>query len=191
MRAAGVPYVAVSFLRLEVFSVLEIVRTDALLTHSDPRAYGGKFRLRDFSVLGLNKPTVFVQHGMVQAGLHYAGPKPVWNFHANLILTWTPVPNPHATFFGSDISNRFRVTGLLKTNRLSPATTQHNLDQELGQWYQRLLICHNLDSKANFIQKRHKKLHFQNGANLQTHGRILFSLFVRIAASIMPKIHGC
>ena len=166
VRAAGVPYVAVSFLRLEVFSVLEILRTDALITHSDPRAYGGKFRLRDFSVLRLNKPTVFVQHGMVQAGLHYAGPKPVWNFHANLILTWTPVPNPHATFFGSDISNRFRVTGLLKTNRLSPATTQHNLDQELGQWYQRLLICHNFGFESQLYSKEAQKIAFSEWGKL-------------------------
>ncbi|MBT5295104.1 MAG: hypothetical protein HOL32_05910 [Octadecabacter sp.] len=140
---AKVPYRAASILRLELLSGLDIMRTDAVLTHSDPRAYGGKFRPRDFVTLRLNKPTVFVQHGMVQAGLHYGGPKPVWDFHAGLMLTWTPIEDPHASYCGGTVADRLRVTGLIKTNRLALSPDLAALDRELGAWRQRLLICHN------------------------------------------------
>ncbi|MEJ6747072.1 MAG: hypothetical protein QNK98_10065 [Yoonia sp.] len=143
LRNAGLQYKAVSLLRLEVFSAIDILLADAVLTHSDPRAYGGKFRPRDSVTLGLKKPTVFVQHGMVQAGLHYGGSKPVWDFHADLMLTWTPLPDPHAAFFGTDVADRIRVTGLIKTNRLDRSAVFADLDSELSHWRQRLLICHN------------------------------------------------
>ena len=67
LRNAGLQYKAVSLLRLEVLSAIDVFRADAILTHSDPQAYGGKFRPRDAVTLGLKKPTIFVQHGMVQA----------------------------------------------------------------------------------------------------------------------------
>ena len=143
LRSAGVKYKSVSLLRLEFLSAIDIFRADAILTHSDPRAYGGKFRLRDSVTLGLKKPTVFVQHGMVQAGLHYGGSKPVWDFHADLILTWTPLPDPHAAFFGKDVADRIHVTGLIKTNRLACSEVFSDLYSELSHWHQRLLICHN------------------------------------------------
>ena len=85
--AAGIRYTAASLLRLEVLSAIDILRADAVLTHSDPRAYGGKFRPRDSATIHSKKPTIFVQHGMVQAGVHYAGAKAVWDFHARLMLT--------------------------------------------------------------------------------------------------------
>jgi hypothetical protein len=50
------------FWRLEVLSATDIFRADAVLTHSDPRAYGGKFLPRDAVTLGLKKPTIFIQH---------------------------------------------------------------------------------------------------------------------------------
>ena len=141
--AAGIRYTAASLLRSEVLSAIDILRADAVLTHSDPRAYGGKFRPRDSATIHFKKPTIFVQHGMVPAGLHYAGAKAVWDFHAGLMLTWTQLPDQHATFFGKAVADRIRVTGLIKTNRLASAADLDNLDQELGQWRQRLLICHN------------------------------------------------
>ena len=143
LRNAGLRYKAVSLLRLEVLSAIDIFRADAVLTHSDPRAYGGKFRPRDAVTLGLKKPTIFVQHGMVQAGLHYGGSKPVWDFHADLMLTWTPLSDPHAAFFGTEVASRIRVTGLIKTNRLARSAAFADLKRELSHWHQRVLICHN------------------------------------------------
>ena len=46
LKASGVPYVVKSLLGVELFSWLQIARTDCILTHSDPIAYGGKFRPR-------------------------------------------------------------------------------------------------------------------------------------------------
>jgi len=143
IRASGVPYVAASLMRLEVLAAFDILRADAVLTHSDPLAYGGKFRPRDSVTLRSRKPTVFVQHGMVQAGLHHAWTKPRWQFHAGLMLIWAPLPDPHASFLAPDVAERLRVTGLIKTNRLGPSPGHAALARELADWRQRLLICHN------------------------------------------------
>jgi hypothetical protein len=143
LQAAGLDYRAVSLVRLEVLSALDVLRADAVLTHSDPLAYGGKFRPRDSVTLRSNKPTVFVQHGMVQAGLHYAWKKPLWRFHAGLMLIWVPLADPHAPFLAPDVAGRLCVTGLIKTNRLARSASHAALAAELAPWRQRLLICHN------------------------------------------------
>ena len=43
LKASGIPYVVKSLFGVELFSWLQIARTDCILTHSDPIAYGGKF----------------------------------------------------------------------------------------------------------------------------------------------------
>lgn len=166
VRAAGVRYIAASLLRLEVLAAIDILRSDAVLTHSDPLAYGGKFRPRDSIVVRSHKPTIFVQHGMVQAGLHYRGAKPAWNFHAGLVLTWTPLPDPHAAFFGESISERLSVTGLIKTNRLAPHLSLRELGRELGDWDQRLLICHNFGFESPLYPMDAQRRAFSEWAKL-------------------------
>ena len=166
LRNAGLRYKAVSLLQLEVMSAIDILRADAVLTHSDPRAYGGKFRPRDSVILGLKKPTIFVQHGMVQAGLHYGGSKPVWDFHADLMLTWTQLPDPHAAFFGTDVADRIRVTGLIKTNRMARSPAVDDLNRDLGNWRQRLLICHNFGFESPLYPINAQRRAFAEWANV-------------------------
>jgi len=55
LKASGVPYEVKSLLRIELFSWLQIARSDFMLTHSDPVAYGGKFRPRDHFMKILKK----------------------------------------------------------------------------------------------------------------------------------------
>ena len=50
LKASGVPYVVKSLFGVELFSWLQIARTDCILTHSDPIAFGGKFRPRDYFI---------------------------------------------------------------------------------------------------------------------------------------------
>ena len=139
------PYRRASFLRLELGAVADILRADAVLTHSDPVAYGdGKFRPRDIAVLRSNKPLIFVQHGMLQGGLHEGGYRTDWAYHAQLMLLWAPLPDPNAAFFQTPIADRIRVTGLIKTNRRPPWGLQNQLRDALGRnWRQTVLICHN------------------------------------------------
>jgi hypothetical protein len=143
IRAAGVPFVRASVPRMELGAILDILRTDAVLTHTDPRAYGGKLRPRDAMLRALGKPVVFVQHGMVQMGLHYPGTRPKWQFHAGLMLLWAPLPDPQAAFFDPPVADRLVVTGFLKANRLGPSPHAGALAAAFAGWRQRLLICHN------------------------------------------------
>lgn len=131
--------------RLELGAVADILLADAVLTHSDPLAYGnGKFRPRDMAVLKSRKPVLFVQHGMVQSGLHEAGNKPLWDFHASLLLLWAPLTDPSAPYLAPRIANRIRVTGLIKGNVLEPWPWEKDLRDALGRnWQQTVLICHN------------------------------------------------
>ena len=59
LKASGVPYEVKSLLRIELFSWLQIARSDFMLTHSDPVAYGGKFRPRDHFMKILKKKCCF------------------------------------------------------------------------------------------------------------------------------------
>ena len=166
LQVAGMPYTAASLLRLEILAVIDILRADAVLTHSDPSAYGGKFRPRDTITLMANKPTIFVQHGMVQAGLHYAGAKPVWDFHANLMVLWRALPDPHAPFFVPPVAERTQVTGLIKTNRLAPAAKRDELWRDLGDWKQRLLICHNFGFESPLYPLSAQRIAFEQWAKI-------------------------
>ena len=47
LEASGVSYVVKSLLQIEIFSWLQIARSDFISTQSDPIAYGGKFYHRD------------------------------------------------------------------------------------------------------------------------------------------------
>ena len=140
-----VPYKPVSLLRLEVGAVVDILRADAVLTHSDPLAYGnGKFRPRDLAVLKSRKSVIFVQHGMVQSGLHEAGHKSLWAFHADLMLLWAALTDARASYLDPSVEGRIRVTGLIKANLRAPWPLQEDLRDVLGrQWHQIVLICHN------------------------------------------------
>lgn len=141
----GTPFKRASLLRLEVGAVTDILRADAVLTHSDPLAYGnGKFRPRDTAILKSRKPVVFVQHGMVQSGLHETGTKQLWDFHASLLLLWAPLTAPYAPYLAPRIADRIRVTGLIKANVLEPWPLEKELRDALGRnWQQTVLICHN------------------------------------------------
>lgn len=166
LRASGLNYKAVSLFRLEVASAVDILRADAILTHSDPQAYGGKFRLRDTVILRSDKPTIFVQHGMVQAGLHYAGTKEKWTFHAGLMLLWRPLLDPNASFFGTPVGDRIQVSGLIKANRLAPAPNKMDLERALGTWRQRVLICHNFGFESPLYPAEAQRYAFSQWAML-------------------------
>ena len=87
LKASGVPYEVKSLLRIELFSWLQIARSDFMLTHSDPVAYGGKFRPRDHFMKILKKNVVFIQHGMVQQGLQTKGVlRDVWDYYSQTLL---------------------------------------------------------------------------------------------------------
>lgn len=143
ITASGVPHVVASVPRLELASAIDILSARAVLTHSDPLAYGGKFRPRDWVTLRARKPVVFVQHGMLQAGLHLAGDKPLWDFHAGLMLLWRPLPNPEAAFFARPVADRVRVTGMIKQDLRAPSPRHAEVAASLAAWRQRVLICHN------------------------------------------------
>ncbi len=166
IRAAGVPFVRASVPRMELGAILDILRSDAVLTHTDPRAYGGKLRPRDAMMRALRTPVIFVQHGMVQMGLHYAGSKPAWEFHAGLMLVWAPLPDPRAAFFDPPIADRLVVTGLIKANRLGPSPHRAALDAALGTWRQRLLICHNYGHESPLYPESAQRAAFAAWAEL-------------------------
>jgi len=75
-----VPHRDVSGVRLEVLLRGAMRRADAVLTHSDPLAYGKSARLRDRWEMAGPARVVFVQHGMKQLGLHYTDEGKTWPF---------------------------------------------------------------------------------------------------------------
>jgi hypothetical protein len=143
IRRAGVPYRRVSVLGLEVMALRDIARADAVLTHADPLAYGKRSRLRDAAVRRWRKPTVFVQHGMIQAGLHYAGVYEDLRFHSDRMLLWAPLPDPNAPFLAETLERKQRITGFLKVDRLGPWAGAARLRAAFRPWRKRLLVCHN------------------------------------------------
>lgn len=140
---SGVPHILASVPRLELFSAIDILAASALLTHSDPVAYGGKFRPRDWFTVTGRKPVIFVQHGMVQSGLHLAGDKPAWDFYAGLMLLWRPLPDPDAAFFTRPVADRLTVTGMIKHDLRAPSPRHAETAASLAAYRQRVLICHN------------------------------------------------
>ena len=144
LKASGVPYEVKSLLWIELFSWLQIARSDFMLTHSDPVAYGGKFRPRDHFMKILKKNVVFIQHGMVQQGLQTKGVlRDVWDFYSQTLLIWADLPNAAASFLAPDVADRMHVTGITKTNLLSSWPNQDRLAAELSKFSRRVLICHN------------------------------------------------
>ena len=73
LQASGVPYVVKSLFGVELFSCLQIARTDCILTHSDPIAYGGKFRPRDNFIKMLKKKCYFHSTWYGAAGSPHKG----------------------------------------------------------------------------------------------------------------------
>ena len=144
LKEAGVPYVAKSLFGVEVFSFKDIARSDFVLTHSDPIAYGGKFRPRDNAVKILQKNVIFIQHGMVQQGLHTNEVmRDVWDYYSQTMLVWADLPDIATDFLAPNVANRLHVTGITKTNLLKPWPNQDQLVEEFSKFSRRVLICHN------------------------------------------------
>ena len=120
LEASGVTYVVKSLLQIEIFSWLQIARSDFILTHSDPIAYGGKFRPRDTFIKRLKKNVVFIQHGMVQQGLQTKGElRDVSDYYSqtlliweNSLLIWENLPNKATNFRAPNVADRMDVTGI-------------------------------------------------------------------------------
>ena len=144
LKASGVPYVVKSILGVELFSCLQIARSDFILTHSDPVAYGGKFRPRDNFIKMLKKNVVFIQHGMVQQGLHTQGVlRDVWDYYSQTLLIWADLPNTATNFLAPSVADRLHVTGITKTNLLDAWPNQDKVAAEFSKFSRRVLICHN------------------------------------------------
>ena len=135
LEASGVSYVVKSFLQIEIFSWLQIARSDFILTHSDPIAYGGKFRPRDTFIKRLKKNVIFIQHGMVQQGLQTKGElRDVWDYYSQTLLIWADLPNTATDFLAPDVADRLHVTGITKTNLLGTWPNQDKLAEELSKF---------------------------------------------------------
>lgn len=144
LKSSGIDYKNVSVLGLELFSLTDIWRSDCIITHSDPVAFSGKFRPRDSFTTRLKKPMVFLQHGMVQQGLHTAGIiKPVWDYYAERLIVWNELPEPDAPWLAKTIKDRLRVTGITKQNLLGDWEDLGTLKAQFSQYDRRILICHN------------------------------------------------
>lgn len=131
-----------SLLDSEVFVLGAMLRADAVLTHSDPIAYGKRTRPRDAYARALAKPVVFVQHGLKQMRLHYAEvPGQAQAYHADLMLLWRALTEAERANVAGD--PRIEVTGLLKQNLLPIAPPVPPLAQKIAASRQVVLICHN------------------------------------------------
>lgn len=145
LRQSGIPYVNRSLLGLELFSLADFWRSDAILTHSDPVAFGGKFRPRDRYATGLKKPVIFNQHGMVQSGLHVQGADRarIWDYYAEKMLIWSELPDPSAPWLAPNVADKLSITGITKTNLLAPWPGLPELRAQFQAFDQTVLICHN------------------------------------------------
>ncbi len=166
-ESARMPFVQSSLFRLEVSSLYDILRSGAVLTHSDPIAYStGKFRLRDIYTIRSRTPVFFVQHGMVQSGLHLAGFKPRWTFYADRMLVWKPLPANASDFIEGPIADRMRVIGLIKTNRLGPSSLVKEMTDLFSSYRQRVLICHNYGFENLLYSRQAQERAFATWANV-------------------------
>lgn len=159
LKASGVPYVVKSLFGVELFSWLQIARTDCILTHSDPIAFGGKFRPRDYFIKMFKKNVIFIQHGMVQQGLHTQGVlRDVWDYYSQTLLIWADLPNTARGFLAPGVADRLHVTGITKTNLLDAWPNHDKLAAELSNYSRRVLICYNF----GFESERYSDQMFEN-----------------------------
>jgi len=143
-QRAGVPHREASLLRLEFGARDAIRRAGAVLTHSDPLAYGKRGRLRDRWSMADGGRVVFVQHGMKQMGLHYTPDRTPWQFHSELLLLWEePGPGARDTVISLRPGAEIHICGMLKANRLPPAPPDAQIVARLASYRQRVLVCHN------------------------------------------------
>jgi len=131
-----------SLLGTELWSLADMARADAVLTHADPRAYFKAGRPRDIFARLSGKRTVFVQHGLVQYRLNYAqdGDAPT-RYQARLMLVWRDLTaDERAVIAGTpDI----RTVGLVKRNLLPPRPVPPELAQRIAAARKVVLVCHN------------------------------------------------
>ncbi|KAF0675175.1 hypothetical protein [Profundibacterium mesophilum] len=141
----------VSLAALEVFSLGRIMRADAILTHSDPIAYGKKTRLRDVYTRGTGRRVAMVQHGMFQGGLNYTLGGRRWRYHSELLLLWRDLDaRQRAEIFDGPVP-RIVETGLIKTNRLPLRAPDADLAARIAAARQVVLIAHNYGhEEANY-----------------------------------------
>ena len=92
----------------------------------------------------LKKNVIFIQHGMVQQGLHTKGVlRDVWDYYSQTLLIWADLPNTATEFLAPGVADRLHVTGITKTNLLDAWPNHNKLAAELSNFSRRVLICHN------------------------------------------------
>ncbi|WP_108484106.1 hypothetical protein [Oceaniglobus ichthyenteri] len=146
---AGMAHRDVSVLRLELGARRAIRAADAVLTHSDPIAYGKRTRPRDRWMIKGPASILFVQHGMKQHGLNYAHDGKVFQFAADLMLVWDQrAKQGQGTLYNTAPGAIVSLCGPTKTNRLAARPLPDPLVKQFSSYRQRVLICHNYGFEA-------------------------------------------
>lgn len=141
LRDSGIPHRFVTRARIELFSWLDLRRADAVLSYGDPLAWRKALRLRDGFLIRSGKPSVFIQHGLLQEGINLDDPKLGDRWYASLLLWWDRLDPAVSSFLSQEVRARVRRVGFIKRNCLGLRPVPSAVAQRLAGYRQRLLVA--------------------------------------------------
>ncbi len=120
---------------------------DAVLMLADPqRDSRAAHRRRNNYMIHLELPTIFMQHGVLQAEINGCFPDEKIDFYsiAALLMEYPP-ENLHRHFSAAALA-RVKVSGFVKKRCFEPNPLSPDISGQLSKYDLRLLICHSLRS---------------------------------------------
>lgn len=141
LAQSGLPHRFASRARIELFSWLDLRKADAVLSYGDPLAWPKRTRLRDRALLASGKPSVFLQHGLLQEGINLDDPKLGNRWYSSLLLWWDHFDPAVSPFVPEDVRPRIRTVGFIKQNCLGTRPVPPHVAARLARYRQRLLVA--------------------------------------------------
>lgn len=127
--------------RMKRFTGRDIAAADAAISLSDPARDLSTKHKRSARLFAAGMPSIFLQHGALQAGLNVPLPKTLPGFASRLLLLWNPGGGEDAVLAEAE-RGRAVTVGFTK----APVFGDRRLSAPVHRWLERhprrLLVCH-------------------------------------------------
>lgn len=149
LTSTGIPHRFVSRARIEIFPWFDLRRCDLLLSYGDALALPKPGRPRDWMVARSDKPSVFVQHGLIQEGINMGYAKLGHEWHSRLMLWWDSLDPAKTPFLTPEVQARVRTVGFIKKNFMGLRPVPPAMAAMLARYRQRLLVATTIPGQSH------------------------------------------
>lgn len=129
-----------SKLRMKLFYKKDIREANTVLTIADPLWDTTTRKQRGKYMISINKPPIYVQHGVYQRGINARWIKEPMHYHSSRLLLWEPLAE-NRKLFDNETQSKVLTVGFTKKDILPRPAINETTQEWLNKFKIKILVC--------------------------------------------------